>query len=476
MRERKQTLVISFTEQDIPRPEPYLLHEWIYEDLRLMEEQLEMIQVNGVTRQVFIKCTSTNIVEEILERTKGELSFTFSNGQRTKVKIEKAGPGITSVKIYNLPPELSNTNISTVLEKYGTVYSVTDDSRRQAFRYKIKNGVRTVKMGLKTHIPSYIDVCGFKALVSYENQPTTCSYCHQTGHLRNNCPNKKDFANMFSRNKSDQPAWSNLVAGMLPARRSELQMDVNNHDPAEREHNTRISQQLEVDVSKSNISNNTTDTKSTASTSSVNKEDVSEVMDLSVNSSTITTETTSDKIPEDGTPPHLNTASAQNNLSMHDVNIKVSTQTASQQNTKESMPVDRVNDLPISAVNQEHGTDDSYDAMFPDTLMESETTDLIIRPYLKTQVNSKDPRLAKKKQTVTSKVEGISLKKLLAWLSRLRRLPARLKLRSGAVWQYPIEEVVGGRWGARICGGRLSSPSMLPTTPFLALGCQLRRI
>lgn len=404
MIERKQTLVISFTEQDIPRPEPYLLHEWIYEDLRLMEEQLEMIQLNGVTRQVFIKCTSTNIVEEILERTKGELSFTFSNGQRTKVKIEKAGPGIKSVKIYNLPPELSNTNISTVLEKYGTVYSVTDDSWGQAFRYKIKNGVRTVKMGLKTHIPSYIDVCGFKALVSYENQPTTCSYCHQTGHLRNNCPNKKDLANMISRNKSDQPAWSKLVAGTLPARRSVLQMDVNNHDPAEREHN--ISQQLEVDVSKNNISSNTTETKATASTSSVNKEDVSEVMDLSVNSSTITTETTSDKIPEDGTPPHPNTASAQNIPSTHDVNVKVSTQTASQQDTKESMPVDRVNDLPISTVNQEHGTDDSYDAMFPDTLMESETTDLIIRPYLKRQVNSRDPRLAKKKQTVTSKVEG----------------------------------------------------------------------
>ncbi|KAJ4440782.1 hypothetical protein ANN_10628 [Periplaneta americana] len=134
MIERKQTLVISFTEQDIPRREPYLLHKWIYEDLRLMEEQLEMIQLNAVTRQVFIKCTSTNIAEEILERTKGELSFTFSNGQRTKVKIEKAGPGIKSVKIYNLPPELSNTNISTVLEKYGTVYSVTDDSWGQAFR------------------------------------------------------------------------------------------------------------------------------------------------------------------------------------------------------------------------------------------------------------------------------------------------------------------------------------------------------
>ncbi|KAJ4437792.1 hypothetical protein ANN_13730 [Periplaneta americana] len=187
---------------------------------------------------------------------------------------------------------------------------------------------------------------------------------------------------MISRNKSDQPAWSKLVAGTLPARRSVLQMDVNNHDPAEREHN--ISQQLEVDISKNNISSNTTETKATASTSSVNKEDVSEVMDLSVNSSTITTETTSDKIPEDGTPPHPNTASAQNIPSTHDVKVKVSTQTASQ-DTKESMPVDHVNDLPISTANQEHGTDDSYDAMFPDTLMESETTDLIIRPYLKRQ-------------------------------------------------------------------------------------------
>ncbi|KAJ4433333.1 hypothetical protein ANN_15592 [Periplaneta americana] len=53
MIERKQTLVVSFNEQDIPRLEPYLLHGRIYEDLRLKEEQLQMIQLNGVTRSLY---------------------------------------------------------------------------------------------------------------------------------------------------------------------------------------------------------------------------------------------------------------------------------------------------------------------------------------------------------------------------------------------------------------------------------------
>ncbi|KAJ4451517.1 hypothetical protein ANN_02981 [Periplaneta americana] len=84
---RKQTLVISFIEQDIPRPEPYLLHEWIYEDFRLMEEQLEMIQLNGVTRQVFIKCISTDIIEEILERSKDAAPYMVKTSKYLKLNF-----------------------------------------------------------------------------------------------------------------------------------------------------------------------------------------------------------------------------------------------------------------------------------------------------------------------------------------------------------------------------------------------------
>ncbi|KAJ4448353.1 hypothetical protein ANN_10368 [Periplaneta americana] len=165
--DRKETnLVMSFTERDIPRPEPYLLHEWIYKDFRLKEEQLEMIQLNGVTRQVFIKCISTDIVEEILQITKRIIIL-----------------------------------------------------------------LRTLSISRSRH--------------------------------------------KLSHNKTG----------------------------------------------------------------------------------------------------------------------------------KKVCLVDHVNDL-ISTVNQEHGTDDSYDTMFPDTLMDSEMTALIIRPYLKRQVNSRDPRLAIKKQTVTSKAKG----------------------------------------------------------------------
>jgi len=51
---RLTTLVCIFHPRS-PRISAYNIHEWIHDSLRLVEEDIQMIQVDGSRRRVFIK-------------------------------------------------------------------------------------------------------------------------------------------------------------------------------------------------------------------------------------------------------------------------------------------------------------------------------------------------------------------------------------------------------------------------------------
>lgn len=219
--ERKNTLVITFVEQDVPKPSPYEIHEWIYEVFKFAEEELEMIQVNNYTRQVYIQCKESMTVTRAIEETNGESIFIHSTGQRSKVTITSAGLGFRFVKLYHLPKDLNPELIREKLATYGTVISLNMDMWGPTLRYKISNGVRTAKIDLKQHIPSYIDIMGYKSFVSYEGQPSTCALCNSTGHFRTECPKRRVITQ--TPRTADPPTWSQLVQGNFPIRREPVE-------------------------------------------------------------------------------------------------------------------------------------------------------------------------------------------------------------------------------------------------------------
>jgi hypothetical protein len=51
MTERQNTLTCSF-EPRSPRISAYEIHEWIHEHLRIQEQEVTMIQIDGPKRQV----------------------------------------------------------------------------------------------------------------------------------------------------------------------------------------------------------------------------------------------------------------------------------------------------------------------------------------------------------------------------------------------------------------------------------------
>jgi len=48
-----------------------------------------------------------------------------------------------------------------------------------------------VSMSLTKHIPSHVVVARYRALISYEGQPTTCHSCNEPGHLKTACPRRR---------------------------------------------------------------------------------------------------------------------------------------------------------------------------------------------------------------------------------------------------------------------------------------------
>jgi hypothetical protein len=99
--------------------------------------------------------------------------------------------GIRKVRIANLPPEVPDGTIRDNLAKYREVKDIKEELWTKAYRYKVSNGIRIVEMNLKQHLPSHMIIAGYKVLVSYNGQPSTCYACNESGHQYQDCPNRK---------------------------------------------------------------------------------------------------------------------------------------------------------------------------------------------------------------------------------------------------------------------------------------------
>jgi hypothetical protein len=74
MCERKNTMVCSF-ERDSPRITALEIHDWIHDKMKIPGQEVQMIQIDGIKRQVYIKVNNTSVFEEIITRSNGTLTY-----------------------------------------------------------------------------------------------------------------------------------------------------------------------------------------------------------------------------------------------------------------------------------------------------------------------------------------------------------------------------------------------------------------
>jgi hypothetical protein len=181
MCDRQNTLVFIFDPRS-PKITAYHIHEWLYEQLRLREDEIGMIQVDGPRRRVFIKFVTGEQMQTVLRVTKGQLEYRHETCEVSIVRMDIAGMGLRRVRVANLPPEVPDRVLRDTMSKYGEVKHISEEQWSRFYRYPESNGIRIAGLQLKQHIPSHMMIVGQRVLITYEGQPNTCSGCNEAGH------------------------------------------------------------------------------------------------------------------------------------------------------------------------------------------------------------------------------------------------------------------------------------------------------
>ena len=92
MSDRLNTLACIFDPRS-PRISAYNIHDWIHDNLRLAEEDVRMVEVDGPKRIVYIKFTEEERLKEVLQVTDGLCEYKHDNGEIWQVRVEIADMG-----------------------------------------------------------------------------------------------------------------------------------------------------------------------------------------------------------------------------------------------------------------------------------------------------------------------------------------------------------------------------------------------
>ena len=216
--ERQNTVVCSFDPKS-PRISALDIHEWIFEQPQVPENVVTMIQIDGTRRQVYIKFTDFQYLQDLFHSTTGQSEYKHDNGEISQVKIEMTGMGTSRLRLAKLPPETPDEAVSFVFSQYGEIKEMQLESWSTAYRYKVFNGVRIVAITLTKHIPSHMTIAGHRMLESHEGQPTTCYGCGETGHFYQVCPKTRRVR--VAATKEPRVSWADIAASGTRSPRSD---------------------------------------------------------------------------------------------------------------------------------------------------------------------------------------------------------------------------------------------------------------
>lgn len=176
---------------------------------------IEATYKSAQDRSLYLKFATLEAMEESLCKNVEPRHFTYANGKRVIVRMSIAGANMHYVRVFDLPPELPDADLSSVLGEFGELQHVV----REKFPPDLGldhmyTGVRGVYMGVKATIPSAVVVGNMKARIFYEGLKDTCFLCQGLGHRRDSCPQRQSRNSMEKKKgNSGSSSYADIVSG-----------------------------------------------------------------------------------------------------------------------------------------------------------------------------------------------------------------------------------------------------------------------
>lgn len=186
----RDTIKFQF-DRNFIRPKAFEIKKWFIEKVLINGDDVEGVHLSFVTNSVYLKMKTPELCSSVVDRCGGKIKFLHSDGTVSEVTVSYAGFGIRTLRVFELPFEIPAEEINIALRPYGRIISNIAEKWDETYMFPVLNGVRQVKIELQKHIPSFINICGFRALIIYDGQPKTCALCNSTEHVRSECPRRR---------------------------------------------------------------------------------------------------------------------------------------------------------------------------------------------------------------------------------------------------------------------------------------------
>lgn len=184
---RKNTLKIVFgTAAKIPQHMDVL--RFVGGTLKISAASVHSIYKDENEQQFYIKFIDDAAFNLFTATIEEQYTFEYIDLSTSVVRLDVASSLFRYVRIFNLPPEIEDKDIATVLGQFGVIRQHVREKYPAAYGFSVYSGVRGVHMEISKEIPANLFIGHYKARLYYEGLKNKCFYCKGEGHLKATCP------------------------------------------------------------------------------------------------------------------------------------------------------------------------------------------------------------------------------------------------------------------------------------------------
>lgn len=221
METRKNTLRMVFA-KSAKVPAHLDVLKFLMNGLRLPATDVHSVYKDENDQKFYIKLIDDTSFNRFTSAMDEQYVFQYGDGEKARVLLELASRQFKYIRIFNLPPETTEKDITAVLGQFGRIRQHVRERYPAEYGYHVFSGIRGVHMEIEKEIPANVYIGHFRARLYYEGLKNKCFHCKAEGHIKAECPKLASLKD----NPNDSLLYSRVTANLKVATRLDSSTDI----------------------------------------------------------------------------------------------------------------------------------------------------------------------------------------------------------------------------------------------------------